>query len=80
VNSKRILQIKERLEDLKQKKHKAEGVLESLRKKLAEEFGCQTTKEAKAKIKKLENEVKELEEDLESKLKDYEEHYGKALG
>ena len=56
---------KKQIAEAKEEKAKAEGALEPLMEQLKADFGCETTEDAKAKLKKMEAEMDVLEEEIE---------------
>lgn len=56
-----IKKIKEKIDTLKAKKSKAEGVMESIKKRWKDEFQCDDLPAVEAKIKSLVDDIKEGE-------------------
>ncbi len=68
---------KKELEEQVQRKARIEGKLESSYKTLKDKFNCSSLKEAKEKVKEMDKEFKELSEELETGLKEWESKYDK---
>jgi peptidoglycan hydrolase CwlO-like protein len=65
----RFEEIKDKIESLKEKKNKAQGVIDSILKELKETYGFKSDNpiaEAEAEVKKLKTEIEEAEERIES--------------
>jgi hypothetical protein len=56
-----VVEIKAKIEKLKVQKNKAEGAIENIRKRWKTEYGCNSEAEVKAKIKELDESIKENE-------------------
>ena len=74
--TKRIMKVKEEVDDAKQTKSRLEGEIDSLFKRLKKEFKVSTIQEAKKKEKELVDEANKLEEEIETGLNKLEELYG----
>ena len=78
-----LLKMKEAIEEKKTSKHRFEGQMEQIVKKLKEKFNCQTNTEIKAKLKKISADIEKKESTLQEKLEelqtfnwDLERNYG----
>ena len=75
----KFLKLKEQVDDAKQKASKAEGVLTQLTKQLKDVFGIETLQEAIEKEKALREELLSLEEEFNSKLREFEKKWNNVL-
>jgi chromosome segregation ATPase len=57
-----IEEIKEKVDEAKEEKAKAEGAMEQIEKQWVEEFECKTEEEVQNNIDKLETDIKDLTE------------------
>ena len=71
--------LKSKAERLRRDAEKAEGSLETLKKRLKEEFGLDTLEAAAAKIKELTEVVAKAEITYAEKLAAFEEEWGERL-
>lgn len=71
--------LRSKAERLRREAEKAEGSLETLKKRLKEEYGLDTLEAAAAKIKELTETVKKAEETYTEKLAAFEEEWGERL-
>uniref|UniRef100_A0A6M3M6N9 Uncharacterized protein n=1 Tax=viral metagenome TaxID=1070528 RepID=A0A6M3M6N9_9ZZZZ len=71
----KLLQYKEKIERAKVELSQLEGEEKSLLRRLKEEHGLESVKEAKKKLDKLKAEGDEFEEKLEAKLAEIEQKY-----
>lgn len=55
----RLLKLKSKISAANKKKEQAEGKLQTYREDLKEKFDCKTVKQAKAKLKKMEEDIDE---------------------
>lgn len=67
--------LKQDVEDAKSEAERSRGAHEQLVKRLKEEFGCDTVKEGKAKLKQLEAEAKQAEKEFQAAVKEYEKKW-----
>ena len=68
-----LVSLKSKIGKAETDKNKAQGQLESLQKRLADEFQCSTIEDAEKKLKKFKKQIKKKEENLTKrteKLKD----------
>jgi len=70
---KRLLKLKDELEEKSKKKDKLEGRKEALYEQLKADYGCSTLKAAEAKLKKLETKHKRTLNTIEKELEELEE-------
>jgi multidrug resistance efflux pump len=75
----RYQKMKQRAADLRREADRAEGALEQVMKKLKDDFGCKTLKEAEQLQEKLTVEVEEADEKFGALLKDFEDKWGHLL-
>jgi len=75
----KLLSLKQKIESAKTEKSKLDGAMESLKKRLLDEFGCKTVKQAEKKIEEMKEKLKSLNNDIQEKLKSIEEEYGDLL-
>ena len=71
----KLMDLKQQIEEAKTSKAQAEGRLQQLKKELLEKFGCKTVKAAQTKLKKMEKEISELTEKLETGIAKLEADY-----
>ena len=71
--------LKTKAEKLRREAEKAEGSLETLKKRLKEEFGLETLEAAAAKIKDLTEVVSKAEKTYAEKLAAFEGEWGERL-
>ena len=71
--------LKKKVDDLQQESNRAEGQLNGLMKRLEEEHGCTTLKQADAKAIKMQDKLSALEEDFDTALEKFEEKWGDKL-
>lgn len=76
---KKYTRLKERVEQLREEASQAEGAYNELLSQLKKEYGCANIKSAQALLKKLETEERGLEEELDTKLKEFEHKWGDRL-
>lgn len=76
---KKIAEARKALEELKEKRARAQGRLETLEKSLEEEFGVKTLEAGKKALAKLQKKVASQEAALEKKVDEFEEVYGALL-
>ena len=69
----RLLDLKERIEDQKQKRAEMQGALKSLMQRLKQEFDIESVDQAEEKVKKEEAELRDLETDIREKIEELEE-------
>ena len=68
-----LLNLKEGIEDAKEDKAQAEGRLQNLQERLAEEFDCNSTAKAEKILNRLESSIDKLKTKLSDGLADLEE-------
>jgi predicted component of type VI protein secretion system len=73
----RLLRIKERVEDLRAERDRAEGKLEQIMAVLEKEHGCSSLEEAEEKAEKLEKKAAKAKKEFESALSRFEATWGK---
>jgi len=69
------LKLKKQAEAAQQDADKAEGALELLTKRLKDEFGCNTIKEGKVKLKELRRQVEDSETKFEAAVNKFEKEW-----
>ena len=72
---KRLLQLKQDIEDFKIKKAHAEGAIKQLMQELEESFGCSTMAELRARLKKTREQMEQVEAKVEAKVEELERKY-----
>ena len=65
-------EIKEKVEKAQQTKDQAAGALSQVMKRLKNEFGCVTLKQAKKKLKELQSKEEELQGEFEQAVEEFE--------
>ena len=70
-----VAEVKKKIAVLKERKAKAEGVMESITKRWKEEFQCSSKEEVDIKVASLDEEIKEGERRTQVLLKKIEEAY-----
>lgn len=75
MNEKELLELKEQIEDAKQEVNRLEGRQDGLMSQLQKDWGCKTLEQAKKKLEGLKDEIKDLEENIESGVAELEERY-----
>lgn len=77
MKAKELIEVQEAAEEIVRRLERKKGILQNLRKKLEKDFGFQTLQEAKELLGEIESELKDLEDHLEPTVKklraDYEE-------
>lgn len=73
--SKRLLDLKEKIENSKAEKNKIEGRLQELMSRLKREFKINTIAEARRLLTKLEKEKEKLEQEVKEGIQKLEEKY-----
>ena len=73
------LKLKNKLEDAQQQRDKAQGALEEVQNQLKEKFGCKSLKDAKLKLKEMEEELKEIRNKRDKKITKFEEEWPEEL-
>jgi predicted transcriptional regulator len=71
--AKRLIALKDTIEESKQELARCEGMKSGLLKRLKEEFGVSSEQEAERLLKKLQKEIEEMEEELEEGVSKLEE-------
>lgn len=75
MNEKKLLELKDKIEDAKTKLNKLEGMKSNYMDRLNEEFKCKTLKEAETKLIQLDKDIDELQEKINKGIKELEESY-----
>ena len=75
----KYLLLKRRVETAQQQVSKAEGALGEVMKQLKKEFGCDTLKEAKKKLKQLEKQKVSSKENRDAAREKFEEDWSDEL-
>ncbi len=76
---KRFNTLKRQVDDKKRELDRAEGALEETMRRLKKDFGCNTLKEAKAKLAALRTKTNQANERFANALNTFERKWGKAL-
>lgn len=71
--------LRKRVDQLKSERDRARGALDGLRKRLKEEFGCDTSDEAREKLKRMQVRRDKLEKRFAAELAKFEESWGERL-
>jgi len=74
-----IVEIQERLEELKAKKARLEGKLAQQLEELRKKFGVEDIEEAKKKLEALRKHYAKLKRELDQKLEEFKDKYGALL-
>ena len=64
-------ELKRTVDEAQQKADRAAGALEQITKQLKNDFDCKSIEETKNKLKQLEKQKEETEQDFEKELKDF---------
>lgn len=72
-------ELKKKVDKLQQRKLRAEGALDGLLKRLEDDFGVSTPKEAEKKLAELEKEAKRAEERAERAFDEFREKWDEKL-
>lgn len=75
MDEKRLLNLKQQIDDAKMEVSQLKGRRANLLDQLQEQWGCKTAKEAEAKLKKMQQETKELEQRLQTGIAELEDKY-----
>ena len=68
-------QLKEQVEAAQRKADKAQGALDTTMERLKKEFGCSTISAAKKKLATLDKKEKNLKEEMDEAIEDFEEKW-----
>ena len=74
-----LTQLKQKVEDRKQQRDRAEGRLEETKQRMKEEFGVSTLKQTKEQLKKFVVMEKKTSTAFETALKEFEEEWSEKL-
>ena len=74
-----IMKWKRKVEEIREKKARTQGTLETLRERLKADFGADSEKEGRKLLKKFEKEAEAAETEAEEALAKFEEEYGERL-
>ncbi len=75
TNLDEYIKLKKQVETAQQKVSQAEGALGEIMKQLKKEFGCDTLKEAKRKLKQLKKQEADSKEKFEDAIVEYKEKW-----
>lgn len=75
----KYLKLKEKAESLRRDSDRAAAAEEFQRKRLLDEFGCKSVKEAEAKLKKLQKELEDGEAEFEKVTTEFEKAWQKQF-
>lgn len=75
----RLLRLQQDLRDIREARARSEGALEQSMKKLKEDFGCSSLKEAEKKLTALTAKAQEEDAKLEEMVRKFEEEYANEL-
>jgi predicted nuclease with TOPRIM domain len=70
-----LLNLKEEIAEAKNKVAELKGQQIALMKQLKDEWGCSTLEEAKAKVKQMEDELSDLDEEIQKGIDELNEKY-----
>ena len=73
------LKLKNKLEDAQQQRDKAQGALEEVQNQLKEKFGCKNLKDAKLKLKEMQEALKGTRKQRDKKITEFEEERPEEL-
>ena len=71
--------LKGKVESLQREADKAAGQFEACKKRLKDEFGCDSLKEAEALLEKMTRETQGLEKEVEQALEKFKKEYADVL-
>ena len=74
-----FLELQKLVKQAREQASRAEGGLAEIMKRIEDEFGCDSLKAAKTKIKKLQQEKAEAEEKFEAGKRDFEKHWSNDI-
>lgn len=75
----RLLRLQQELRDIRDTRARAEGALAQDMKRLKEDFGCSSLKEAEKRLTELTASAQEEEAKLEGMVQDFEKEYANEL-
>ena len=75
MNEKKLLELKEQIEDAKQEVNRLEGRQDGLMQQLQKDWKCKSLKEAKKKLGDMKQEIQELQDKIDSGIAELEEKY-----
>ena len=64
MNEKELLELKEEIEEAKSEQSQLKGRLDGLLEQLQKDWGCKTIAEAEKKLKKLDEEIEQLQDQI----------------
>ncbi len=76
---KKYMRLKKDVETAQQRADRSQGALDQLMKTLKEDYGCETLKEAKKKLKSLQKQEEEVREAFETAVEEFEEKWEEQL-
>lgn len=75
MTDKELLELKGKVETVKQTVSEYKGQQTGIIKQLKDDFGCKTIEEAEKKLKVLDKEIEELDQQIEDNISEIEEKY-----
>ena len=75
MEQQQLLELKERIDEAKEKSSELKGQLKGLTKELEEDWQCDTVKQAEVKVQQMETEVTKLNEKIKKNVTELEEKY-----
>ena len=79
TNLDKYVRLKKQVENAQQKVSQAEGALGEIMKQLKKEFGCDTLKEAKRKLKQLEKQKTSSKQESDDAIEKFEEDWSEEI-
>jgi hypothetical protein len=71
ISEKEYNRLKSQVEDARESASEAKGALDQLKKRLQEEFGCETVEDANKLLKEMERKLDKAETEYQEAVKDY---------
>ena len=79
MDPKQFIKLKEDVAAAQTAADRAKGGLDQIKKKLKEEFGCNTLEQANKQLAQLHVDANQLELEFEQELKSFQDDYGDAI-
>ena len=70
-----LLDLKEKIDQAKEKSSELKGQLKGLTKELSDDWGCTNIEQAEKKVKKMETDINKLNEQIKTGVNELEEKY-----
>ena len=75
TDAEKLIKMRQDLDEAKEKKARLEGEEEAAKKTLKNDFDCKDLKDAKGKLKTLDKEIEDLDEEIHKGVSDLEEKF-----